>query len=47
MVYLIWDGHTLELGASKVAKLKKAFDKAKGMTLTLDEKEVAKSLGAG
>lgn len=41
------DGHTLELGASKVAKLKKAFDKSKGMTLQLDEKEVAKSLGAG
>ena len=41
------DGHTLELGAKKVAKLKKAFDKAKGMTLQLDEKEVAKSLGAG
>ena len=41
------DGHTLELGADKVKKLKKAFDKAKGMTLQLDEKEVAESLGAG
>ena len=41
------DGHTLELAAKKAAKLKKAFDKAKGMTLQLDEKEVAKSLGAG
>ena len=41
------DGHTLELSSSKVAKLKKAFDKAKGMTLRLDEEEVAKSLGAG
>ena len=40
------DGHTLELDADKVKKLKKAFDKAKGMTLTLNEK-VAKSLGAG
>ena len=41
------DSHTLELASSKVAKLKKAFDKAKGMTLKLDGKEVAKSLGAG
>lgn len=41
------DGHTLELGADKVKKLKKAFDKAKGMTLQLDKKEVAESLGAG
>ena len=41
------EGHTLELDTSKVAKLKKAFDKAKGMTLKLNEKEVAKSLGAG
>ena len=41
------DGHTLELDADKVKKLKKAFDKAKGMTLSLNEKEVAKSLGAG
>ena len=41
------EGHTLELDSSKVAKLKKAFDKAKGMTLSLNEKEVAKSLGAG
>ena len=41
------EGHTLELDSGKVAKLKKAFDKAKGMTLTLNEKEVAKSLGAG
>ena len=41
------EGHTLELDTSKVAKLKKAFDKAKGMTLKLNEKEVTKSLGAG
>ena len=41
------EGHTLELDSGKVAKLKKAFDKAKGMTLTLNEKEVTKSIGAG
>ena len=41
------EGHTLELDADKVKKLRKAFDKAKGMTLSLNEKEVAKSLGAG
>ena len=27
------EAHTLEMDASKVAKLKKAFDKAKGITL--------------
>ena len=39
--------HTLEMDASKVAKVKKAFDKSKGMTITLDDKEVKMSVGAG
>ena len=41
------EAHTLEMDASKVAKLKKAFDKAKGITLKLDNQEIEKSLGAG
>ena len=36
------EAHTLEMDASKVAKLKKAFDKAKGITLKLDDTEVEK-----
>ena len=41
------EAHTLEMDARKVAKLKKAFDKTKGITLKLDDTEVEKSLGAG
>jgi len=39
--------HSLELSPSKIAKLQKAFSKAKGTTLVLDTNEIAKSLGAG